>query len=801
MNYHLNQNGQNLGIFPLEELRRRRNAGELTGRELVWRDGMPQWLPLDSVLHPASPPPLASFSSPVKPKKLHPLVVVGVVAAVVFILIFVGLFGVVVHRALRQIPSSASQPKTTSYTEASSAMAAASRPVECNSNTFTWSDVQKAEREFRVQQYIEGYQQQGMRNPECDLLALQFLTNWISTDFGGPFDTNLPSLAVMGDRLANDPKCQDPLIILATAMNAPELHESVRRLERAVKGFENSKYHGYARFRATVALASKLIQDQPDREPVLDAQSLQNLKAAFTDGSFQPGNQEMLAEILIDEWGTGFFHRNAPAVYKLVQDQGNAYEWLALVLEGRYEIDEAWRVRGDGYANAVSQAGWNGFENHLTSARKCLTRAWKRHPELPMAPCQMITVALGSSGIDEMRDWFDRTTVDQIDFKPAWKEMRWGFRPRWFGDNESMLAFGVTALKTRRFDTDVPRMFFDSLSDLESEMQLRFGQHLYSRSDVWPHLQELYEGYIAQPTISHYDRDGWRSTYSVVASIAGKYDVARTQLQALNWEPHAACLTGWNRDLSLLPQEIAARTGSAAAEVERAETESANGNIDGALNAYKALLGSTKADTQTRAYAQDRVTTLEIEQQIQSGKWVDLLPTDNQFTGWHASFGNFKLLPDHSLEVQSDQNGHLIYSRARMSPNFEVRGQFEVVSTSTTAFQGGLVMGLPEWETYNWYAFRMKRNTDEGDVASFSQHWSRQQILAPAQLVAGTNTFDMRYENGEITATVNGQQVFNKVVPRRKAAINPRECLLGLGAFNDSNSTVIRYRNIQVRKL
>ena len=50
MNYHLNQGGKEAGIFPLEELHRRRKAGELNGTENVWCAGMPSWLTLDAVL-------------------------------------------------------------------------------------------------------------------------------------------------------------------------------------------------------------------------------------------------------------------------------------------------------------------------------------------------------------------------------------------------------------------------------------------------------------------------------------------------------------------------------------------------------------------------------------------------------------------------------------------------------------------------------------------------------------------------------------------------------------------------------
>lgn len=804
MNYHLNQGGQDVGVFPLDELRRRRDAGELTGSELVWCEGMAQWQPLNTVLPAARPKFIAPPPIPPGQKQkrdLNPVVSLVLVVAVVSALVGATLFGVMFYRAFRLISVAGQRGHADGSTVQLSAMQAASRPVVCETNTRTWKDVQKEEREFRVRQYIEGYQLRGQRNPECDLLAQQFLTNWIAYNYGSVMDTNLPSLAKLSDHLANDPACQDPLALTVAAVETTELHESLRRLERAVKGFENSRHRGYPKFYATVTLADKLIHDQADRLPVLDAQALQDLKAAFADGSIQPGDQEDIANILVQGWGESFLNRNAVAVHSLVQEQGDNFQWLALVLDGQHEISEAWRARGGGYVSTVSASGWQGFSEHLAAARASLTRAWKLHPEFPLAPCRMIYVSLGDSGIGEMRKWFDRTTTAQIDFAWAWSDMRWGLRPRWYGDYNSMLAFGVTALKTHRFDTDVPRKFFDSLSDMESEMGLPAGQHIYGRDDIWPHLQELYEGYIAEPSLTAYERDGWRSTYAVIASLAGKYDVAQKQLLPLNWEPHASCLTGWNRDLSLLPQEVAARTGPASVEVNAAESKYSTGDVSGALQTYQEILASTKADTLTRWFAQERLATLEVEQHLQTGEWVDFLPADDDFTGWHVGFGKFKPLRDGALEVQSDQYGHLMYSRVHVGTEFEVRGQFEVISSTTTAFQAGLVMGLPQYESYNWYAFRMKRNSDEGDVASFSQHWTKNQVLAPAQIDSHTNSFDFRFQNGLVTAMVNGRDVFKNVAPPKNSYVSTNEFLLGLGAFNDSNSTVVRYRNVQVRRL
>jgi len=214
----------------------------------------------------------------------------------------------------------------------------------------------------------------------------------------------------------------------------------------------------------------------------------------------------------------------------------------------------------------VKPEGWQGFSDHLAKARTALTKAWQLQAGRPLAPARMIEVAMGETGAEEMRTWFDRAIAAQIDYPQAWSKLRWGLRPRWSGSHEAMLALGVRAVETKRFDTDVPRKFFDCISDVESELELQPGEHIYGRPDIWPHLKEMYEGYLSEPSRAGM-QPGWHSTYAVVAYLAGDYLVARKQLETVNWKPIRGNLTGWGTDLSLMPLKVAALTGTSAQQV------------------------------------------------------------------------------------------------------------------------------------------------------------------------------------------------------------------------------------------
>jgi hypothetical protein len=236
-------------------------------------------------------------------------------------------------------------------------------------------------------------------------------------------------------------------------------------------------------------------------------------------------------------------------------------------------------------------------------------------------------------------------------------------------------------------------------------------------------------------------------------------------------------------------------------QIASAESHRADGDTVGALKMYRELDAATKADERTATFVRDRLATVEMEQRLKTGEWVDFLPAGTNSPGWAVQYGKCLKAEVGALDIQSGQTGHSIVSRAQVGPNFEVRGSFEVVQTSTKSFQAGLDMGMPQFGYLGWYGFRMKRNADEGDVVAFAQGWSTTQLVKPVTLNSDTNSFTFRFQGGLVSATVNGQTIFKNAKPPYNDKVPKKECLLGLGAYNDANETVIRYRNVQVRKL
>jgi hypothetical protein len=95
----------------------------------------------------------------------------------------------------------------------------------------------------------------------------------------------------------------------------------------------------------------------------------------------------------------------------------------------------------------------------------------------------------------------------------------------------------------------------------------------------------------------------------------------------------------------------------------------------------------------------------------------------------------------------------------------------------------------------------MKRNQVEGELVSFSNGWSKQQFYRSEKLKDDRNSFVFRFRGGRATAYLNGERALQNARTPRNIALDNAHIYAGLGAFNDMNDTVIRYRNLQVRKL
>lgn len=798
MSYQVHTAGQTTGPFSLDELRRRRSDRGLTGHELVWCDGMPQWQTLDTVLG------IAPFIPP--PQKMNRWLIVGIASIVVVVACFAAIFIYTVHSFIGGFPTGMQSARNTNAPAAqtppggdedsTTGVEAASQPIVFGSNTLTQSDVQKNQKTFRVRQYVDAYDKLGPHAQPWDADARAFIQGFIDTYYD-PSVTNIPDINALGDKLAADPSCDDPIVLLLAGDIAVEFAASTNRIERALTAFATSDYKAYPRFYANVSLAYK-DYNRANRVAALEKSALELYPQCFTDGSYTAQDQSEIANCFTTGWGNYFFKRHADEICRLTGQAGPSFHWLALYLTGLNELKKAWDARGSDWANNVTDQGWKGFNQHIEKAQSAFSKAVDLRPDLPQAAAEMIDVAMQSDA-NSVRQWFDLATKAQIDYEEAWRMERWALRPRWQGSLQAMRDLGIAAVDSRRFDTDVPRQFFDSVSDIENDTQLLPGQHIYGRADIWPVFKRMYEGYIAAPSQVR-DADGWRGSYAIVAYFAKQYGVARQQLEKLDWQVPSSKLEAWGKDISLFPLEVAARTGPQGKEIAEAEDAYDRCAVADALGLYQKLSPSV-SDARTQDFVRHRIASLTLELRLQGGDWVDFLPKSTNDLNWIFARGDCTVLPDGALEVKSGPTGSMIYSRVRIGEDFEIRGTCEVVSSTTGAFQAGIEMGFPELNHTEWYEFRMKRNPREGQIVSYSKGWGASKATHRVKLNDTINSFDFALQNQKASAVVNKKPALANARFPGTASVPDNQFLVGLGAYNHMNTTVIRYSNIQIHRL
>ncbi len=593
-----------LGVMSLEALRRLRERGELSGEELAWRAGMAEWRPLAEFLgppraEPRFPPPLTPAK---KPSRVWLYWLLG--GGAVFALCLAAL-GFWAARAARRVIANGPPAVESVWTESARADGLELvGPIRPRPESRTIQGRRPEGYAFRERHYIEGYTRDGRPAAADADEERRFIQLWIDLNFGEAGADAEQAWRELGQKLVAKPEGRDALVLMTLALGgfAPPDVKYAEFLETAVNAFEGSRHRPYPRFCAVVNLAAALPRAS-DRIRDLDARALELLRDALSGRDLAAAEQEILGDNLVGGWGEAFFKRNPDRVCELVEQAGKDWRWLALLLSGERYVAKAWAVRGGGYARTVTEDGWAGFGDNLEKARVDLEAAWRLAPNRPLAPARMIAVAMGRSRTEDMRVWFDRALDAQIDHKGAWGAMRWALWPRWFGSHEAVLALGVAAVDTGRFDTDAPRQLIDAIFAVENDAETK-APRLFARRDVWPQVRRMYEGYLAEPSQARW-RDGWRTAYASAAYLAEEYDEARAQLEKLDWRPLPGPLQGWGADLSRMHLEVAARTGPQARRVAEAEALWARGGRDLARERYREIL-KTSSDARTLEWARFR---------------------------------------------------------------------------------------------------------------------------------------------------------------------------------------------------
>lgn len=433
----------------------------------------------------------------------------------------------------------------------------------------------------QIRNGLDAYRRVGMKSPDWDDAVVKLLKTYASWASHLPSD-GLPAIASQAKALI-DKGCKDPMVLLCYGVALDEQgrsRDAEPYLRDAAAGLQQRGYPQIRVFNAATRIARTALQEGGGKDPeaakYVDL-SIKSYVASLSDGSMQPGEQQLYLDYLEHHW-RGALAGKEFDVYKALQRTPKPDPYILKVVGGKYHIAGAWKERGTGWASEVKEEGWQGFEGHLRAARKLLTEAWQSHPEFPEAPAEMITVVGGGSDEgDSEREWFDRVVAAQVDFEDAYNSLLWFLRPRWGGSYEEMYQFGLECLNGGRFDTPAPMYYLIALFNITDDLEGK--PTWWQRADTFQHVEELFDGYAKQKDrpaeIAFYD-----SVHAAAAYRCGHADVARKLLEALGDRVETGVFSYYaGAEVAAVRKEVKAEQPPAAAKPagkETAETQAAS---------------------------------------------------------------------------------------------------------------------------------------------------------------------------------------------------------------------------------
>jgi hypothetical protein len=204
----------------------------------------------------------------------------------------------------------------------------------------------------------------------------------------------------------------------------------------------------------------------------------------------------------------------------------------AAVLDGDFQISDAWNARGVGNADAVTPAARQLFGARLKIAADILQRVYARAPAEPGAALSMMTVCLGEGlPLDVLDTWYERGRQAGGDPYVLAYAKGYYLMPKWYGSDEAAWNFGLECAKGGDWAARVPTLLEDAIHE-----RAVHDTALFAQPETWQPLEQMFRGYLARyPDSAHY-----RSLFALEAAFGGHWDVAKEQFKILgdDWDPH-----------------------------------------------------------------------------------------------------------------------------------------------------------------------------------------------------------------------------------------------------------------------
>jgi hypothetical protein len=348
-----------------------------------------------------------------------------------------------------------------------------------------------------------------------------------------------------------DSGCADPLWPLLSSINIfanrHALNDAdIDGLDQLAETFAKGGYPPALKFWAYNAAIHNLITAKTDPNLQLAVgRSLGALPDLVTEAvaCFRDMIKQHLSHVCLYRTGEALLHvaeKDEPALQHIstgfdqafaAADKGNPQ---ADVLDGQFYIQYAWFARGVGYANTVTDPGWQRFGERLARASDILNGVYTNHPQEPGTAESMMTVVLGQGGTrDQMELWFQRGQQVEGDLFSLYMSKRYYLLPKWYGSDDAVWNFGLECAKSTNWAAKIPVLLAESILDRAYR-----DSSIYAKPEIWTPLETVYRDFLTRyPDSVHY-----RSLFALNAAQGGHWDVAKEQFNILG--------DAWDRKIS-----------------------------------------------------------------------------------------------------------------------------------------------------------------------------------------------------------------------------------------------------------
>lgn len=205
---------------------------------------------------------------------------------------------------------------------------------------------------------------------------------------------------------------------------------------------------------------------------------------------------------------------------------------IAPIALGSAQRRHAWALRGAGFANTVTQKGWEGFSKHLAIASDTLQINKKISSEDPQWYVEMLSLALAQSWTKEQYlALYEEAVSKEPLYYDTHVEAVERFLPMWGGDIEAIQSFAAKAMR-RTAATEGQGLY----AHIYWYARQRMGPKTFY---VEPYrgsiLSQMTAGF--EDVIKKYPDDWNRNVYARFACEVGKVDLFISLARQFNGKP------------------------------------------------------------------------------------------------------------------------------------------------------------------------------------------------------------------------------------------------------------------------